>query len=165
MTASWIVVALALGGCTQYFGDDSVADDGPLDGGAALPLPEGCSEQLSLTIPVDMFRYYDAFALSTDPTTFCLTLDATMRTHPTYFSAQTTEVMGNYSGFAFALYYANGALWSAGRDAELVPAGSTYATVDVEIMDAAVFDARLVAWAVEQSGTTSVSLGLFQILD
>jgi hypothetical protein len=179
----------ALGGCETYFGGGDDVEDrwapdagsgwSDIDGGGyewsglhcgyqptpieVMP-PGACTQSLSLRIGTDMSEILPAVSLGTTPSTFCITLDTTLRTHPTYFDAQTPEEPGPRSKFAFAVYRPNGELVCAGYDAPLTT-GDTYATVGIDIRDNAVFEIKLVAWARDAPGTTQISMGLYQVLD
>lgn len=158
------LLILALAAC----GDDASTGAGTaVDAAADAPVvvaPGACTETRTFSLSGTGSEYIESVTLTTTPVTYCLTLDTTARTHPTYFDAMTETEPGPASRFALSLYDADGDLLSPGYDADLVTM-ETYATVHIEIHEAAVFDVRLVAHARESADTTPLWLGIYQIQD
>ncbi|HTL33518.1 MAG TPA: hypothetical protein VL326_10350 [Kofleriaceae bacterium] len=168
-------VAVASGGCTRYFGgptgdDDSVigADAGsaPQPDALVSPPPATCSPTLTLALGSHMFDMFENVTLTEAGTTYCIRLDTTARTHPTYFEARTPMQMGTSTVYGLALFSADDQHLATGYDAPLViTPKQTYQTVEIDIDKNAVFDVKLVAWSRSGSQTTTLSLSLYQIID
>src|ERR1043165_9422415 len=90
----WLALVLALGGYTTYFGGDDAPPTrdggmGPgIDAAIAIPPPTSCMP--SFTLDLTSHQYEQRAAALTDVgSTTCVRLDATARTHPTYFEVKT----------------------------------------------------------------------------
>lgn len=170
-----LAVAVGLGGCTRYFGGPTGDDDSPtgLDAGSApvpdalvSPPPATCTPNLTLALGAHMFDMLDNVALTPAGTTFCIRLDTTARTHPTYFEAQSPMQLGTTTVYGLALFSADDELLQTGYDADLTTTPKqTYQTVQIEIEENLVFDVKLVAWSRSGSQTTTLHVALYQIQD
>ena len=170
----WLVLVLALGGCTRYFGGPT-GDDTPVtvDAGSVRlpdalvsPPPAMCTPNLTLALDSHMFDKLENVALTEIGSTFCIRLDSTMRTHPTYFDAQTPMQLGTETVYGLALFTADDQPLATGYDAQLTTMPKqTYQTVSIDIEENAIRDVKLVAWSRNGSQTTTLSLALYQILD
>lgn len=168
------VLAIGLGGCTRYFGgpggDDTPigidAGSGPLPDALVAPPPAMCTPTVTLALGSHMFDMLQNVTLTEAGSTFCIRLDSTARTHPTYFDAQTPMQAGTTTVYGLAIYSADDQLLATGYDAPLTTTPKqTYQTVEIDIDKNEVRDVKLVAWSRSGSQTTTVSLSLYQILD
>jgi hypothetical protein len=160
---------IPLVGCGWWSGDpDGVAVpdaqhvlDAPPE---AHPALTACKQDITLTLGGTMSQEVSSLELGTGGETFCLTLDASARTHPTAFGAQASLESGTRSAYHFALFDGAGTIVEDGYDAP-ISSSSTYATVGHSIETAGVYTFTLQAWARETPGTTTLALSLFQVLD
>lgn len=169
MSGRLVTLVLALGGCTTYFGGDDAppAQDGgiapSIDAAIAIPPPASCTPSFALDLTDHRYEQRPA-ALTDVGTTTCVRLDASARTHPTYFEVKTPMQPGTQTNFGLAVFSADDHLISTGYDAPLNNM-QTYQTVSMSVDTSTIFDVKVVAWSHSPSATTTLTFTLYAILD
>jgi hypothetical protein len=165
----WLALGLALGGCTTYFGGDDAPPTrdggmGPgIDAAIAIPPPTSCMPSFTLDLTGHYYEQRTA-ALTDVGATTCVRLDATARTHPTYFEVKTPMQPGTQTNFGLAVFSADDHLISTGYDAPLNNM-QTYQTVSMSVDTSTIFDVKVVAWSHSPSAATTLTFSLYAILD
>jgi hypothetical protein len=164
-----LALVLALGGCTTYFGGDDAPPTrdggmGPgIDASINIPPPANCSPSFTLILGGPYYEQ-QMVTLTDAGATTCVRLDATARTHPTYFEVKTPMQPGTQTNFGLALFSADDHLISAGYDAPLNDM-QTYQTASMSVETSTIFDVKVVAWSHSPSAATTLSFVLYAILD
>jgi hypothetical protein len=160
-------IVAVLVGCTN--GGSSSAPDAPAvepDAPALAPaVPGACHESFALDGFDSTSGHLDVgpYALDTQGVTLCLTLDATDNIVVAHFGAGSDREQSATSSFDMTLFDGAGNVLREGWDVRF--GGSpptTFANLEYGVTKGTILEAKLVIRMRAGSGTTSVSLALFE---